>query len=116
VGFVRDLLVFFHLLGMAMLVAMFFLQLRAGAEARLSVGWLHGAGLQLVTGLALQLLAPLTDADYNEAKLGIKLLVLVVIGVIAIVFRLRTTAPPRWVPFTLVTLVVLNVGLAVFWN
>ncbi|HET9138453.1 hypothetical protein [Actinophytocola sp.] len=114
-GFVRDLLVFFHLLGMAMLVAMFFVQLRAGAEARLSVGWLHAAGLQLVTGVALQLLAPATGAHYNNAKLGIKLLVLVAIGVIALVFRLRTTAPPRWVPITLLGLVVLNVGLAVFW-
>ncbi|HEU5473905.1 MAG TPA: hypothetical protein VFV67_24935 [Actinophytocola sp.] len=115
-GFVQDLLVFLHLLGMAMLVAMFFLQLRAGAGANLSVGWLHGAGLQLVTGLALQLLAPLTDADYNHVKLGIKLLVLIAIGVIATVYVVRKVPPPRWVPFTLFGLVVLNVGLAVFWN
>lgn len=114
--FVRDLLVFFHLLGMAILVAMFFVQRRAGAGAPLNVGWLHGAALQLVTGLALQLLAPLTGADYNHVKLGIKLLVLLAIGGLSLVYVIRRVPAPRWLPFTLVGLVVVNVGLAVFWN
>jgi hypothetical protein len=115
VEFVRHLLVFLHLLGMAILVGMFLLQRRAPAGAPLNVGWLHGAALQLITGLALQLLAPLTDADYNHMKLGIKLLVLLVIGGLALVYVIRRVAVPRWLPFTLVGLVVVNVGLAVFW-
>lgn len=115
-GFVRDLLVFFHLLGMATLVGAFLLQLRAGAGASLTPGWLHGLGLQLVTGLALMLLAPVTDADYNQAKLGFKILVLLVIGALAITFTVRRRTAPRWLTFTLGGLVVLNVGLAVFWN
>ncbi|HEV2784126.1 MAG TPA: hypothetical protein VGX25_32470 [Actinophytocola sp.] len=114
-GFVRDLLVFFHLLGMATLVAAFFLQLRIGLDGPLTKGWLHGAGLQLITGVALQLLAPLTDADYDNAKLGIKLLVLIVLGVLAIFYTVRGPAK-RWVPITLIALTVVNVGLAVFWN
>jgi hypothetical protein len=114
VEFVRHLLVFLHLLGMAMLIGTLMLQLKAGQDAALNKGWLHGAGLQLVTGLALMLLAPLTDQDYNHMKLGIKLLVLVIIGVLAVLYVTKDKAP-KWLSPTLGGLVVLNVGLAVFW-
>jgi len=115
VEFVRLLLVFLHLLGMGMLVAMFFLQVRAGAGAPLNKGWLHGAGLQLLTGLALVGLSPLTDKDYDHFKVGVKLLVLVVIGVLAFAY-VRKPAAPTWLPRALAGLVVLNVGVAVFWT
>lgn len=114
--FVRLLLVFLHLLGMAILVGTFLVQNRAGAGARLNVGWLHGAALQLVTGVALQLLAPATDQDYIEAKLGIKLLVLLVIGGLALGYILKRVPAPRWLNPALAGLVVVNVGLAVFWT
>lgn len=112
--FVRHLLVFLHLLGMAMLIGTLMLQLKAGRDAPLNKGWLHGAGLQLVTGIALMLLAPLTSQDYNHVKLGVKLLVLVVIGVLAVLYVTKERAP-KWLPGGLGGLVVLNVGLAVFW-
>jgi hypothetical protein len=114
VEFVRHLLVFLHLLGMAMLIGTLMLQLKAGKDAPLNKGWLHGSGLQLVTGLALMLLAPLTGQDYNHMKLGIKLLVLVVIGVFAVLYVTKDKAP-KWLAPTMGGLVVLNVGLAVFW-
>ncbi len=38
------------------------------------------------------------------------------IGGLALVYVLRRIATPRWLPFTLVGLVVVNVGLAVFWT
>jgi hypothetical protein len=116
VEFVRLLLVFLHLLGMAILVGTFLVQNKAGAGAKLNVGWLHGAALQLVTGVALQLLAPATDAEYNNAKLGIKLLVLLVIGGLALGYVLRRATAPRWLNPVLGGLVVVNVGLAVFWT
>lgn len=112
--FVRLLLVFLHLLGMGLLVGTFLLQLRA-SDGTLNKGWLHGAGLQLVTGIALMALAPLTDADYNHMKLGIKALVVVAIAGIAFTF-IRKTPLPKWVAPALGGLVVLNVGLAVFWT
>ncbi|MQA12344.1 MAG: hypothetical protein GEU98_28195 [Pseudonocardiaceae bacterium] len=112
--FVRLLLVFLHLLGMGLLLGMVMVQLKAGAAAPVNKGWLHGAALQLVTGMALMLLAPATDADYNHMKLGIKILVLVVIGGIA-VFKINSATAPRWFTPTLGALVALNVGLAVFW-
>ncbi|MET0134247.1 MAG: hypothetical protein ABW215_11705 [Kibdelosporangium sp.] len=113
--FVRHLLVFLHLLGMAMLIGTFMLQLKAGRDAPVNKGWLHGSGLQLVTGIALMLLAPLTNQDYNHIKLGVKLLVLVVIGVLAVLYVTKERGPKRLTP-VLGGLVVLNVALAVFWT
>lgn len=113
--FVRHLLIFLHLLGMAMLLGTFMLQLKAGKGAPLNKGWLHGSALQLVTGVALMLLAPLTHQDYNQVKLGIKLLVLIVIGVLAVV-NISKERAPNWLGPTLGGLVVVNVGLAVFWS
>jgi hypothetical protein len=111
VEFVRLLLVFLHLLGMALLVGMFLVQRRAPADAPLNI-----AALQLITGLALQLLAPATDQHYNGAKLGIKTLVLLVIGALALVYVIRKVPAPKWLPPSLVGLVVVNVGIAVFWT
>ncbi|MGM1060795.1 hypothetical protein [Saccharothrix sp. Mg75] len=112
--FVRLLLVFLHLLGMAVLVAMFFVQRRAGADAPLNKGWLHGSALQLLTGVALVGLAPLTDQDYDHVKIGIKTLVLVAVAaLVAVNLKKR---PASWLTPALAGLVVLNVGIAVFWT
>ncbi|MFD1148182.1 hypothetical protein [Saccharothrix hoggarensis] len=113
--FVRLLLVFLHLLGMGMLVAMFFVQRRVGADGPLNKGWLHGSALQLLTGVALVGLAPLTDQDYSHAKIGVKLLVLVAIAALVAV-NLNKPRPATWLTPTLAGLVVLNVGIAVFWS
>jgi uncharacterized membrane protein SirB2 len=115
VDFVRHLLVFLHLLGMAMLIGTFMLQLKAGKDSPLNKGWLHGSALQLVTGIALMLLAPLTNQDYNHIKLGVKLLVLIVIGVLA-VLNISKERVANWLAPALGGFVVLNVGLAVFWS
>lgn len=114
--FLRLLLVFLHLLGMAMLIGTFMLQAKAGAGAPVNKGWLHGTGLQLVTGLALMGLDPANDAvEYDPVKIGVKLAVLVVIGVLAVVY-LRKPAAPSWLNPALGALVVVNVALAVFWT
>lgn len=114
--FLRLVLVFLHLLGMAMLIGVFMLQAKAGKDAPVNKGWLHGSGLQLLTGLVLMGLDPANDAvEYDPVKIGIKLAVLIVIGGLAVAF-LRKPAAPAWLNPALGGLVVLNVGLAVFWT
>lgn len=114
--FLRLLLVFLHLLGMAMLIGTFMLQAKAGAGAPVNKGWLHGTGLQLVTGLALMGLDPANDnVEYDPVKIGVKLAVLVVIGALAVAY-LRKPAAPTWLNPALGALVVINVALAVFWT
>jgi hypothetical protein len=116
VEFVRLLLVFLHLLAMASMVGTFFMQQQEPEGSRLNVGWLHLGILQLLTGVALQLLGPATDQDYIEAKLGVKMLVLLIIVGLALTFVLRKVPAPKWLNPALGGLVVLNVGLAVFWT
>lgn len=113
---IRNVLVFLHLLGMALLIGTFMLQAKAGKGAALNKGWLHGTGLQLITGVALMGLAQVEPKeDYDNIKLTVKLVVLIVIGVLAFL-NLRKESVPNWLNPTLGGLVVLNVGLAVFWT
>jgi hypothetical protein len=113
--FLHQVLLFLHLLGMAVLVAAFLLQRRTAANGPLNAAWLHGAGLQLITGLALVGVLDVQRDDVDHARAGVKLLVLVVIGGLALAFRKRDRMP-NWLLPTLVGLVVLNTGIAVFWN
>jgi hypothetical protein len=113
--FLRDALLFLHLLGMAVLVGAFLLQRRTAASGPLNAAWLHGTGLQLITGLALIGVLELQDEDVNNPKVGIKLLVALAIGGLALAFR-RRDRMPNWLLPALAGLVVLNVGLAVFWG
>ncbi len=109
------LLVFAHLLGMATLVAAFLLQRRTAPGGPLVSLWVSGAAVQLITGLALLGIEPLTDAGYDYIKTGLKLVVALVVAGLAVSFRRAARVPPRLVP-AMAGLVVLNVGLAVFWT
>ncbi|GGM59426.1 hypothetical protein GCM10012275_33240 [Longimycelium tulufanense] len=120
--FVRNLLLFLHLLGMAILVAMFFLQRRTAPEGPLNnpegplnKGWLHGSVLQLLTGMGLVGVAEVMDRDLNHVKIGVKLVVVVVIAGLAVGFQNRERIA-NWLTPTLAALVVLNTGVAVFWS
>lgn len=113
--FLHQVLLFLHLLGMAVLVAAFLLQRRTAARGPLNAAWLHGAGLQLVTGLALVGVIEVQRDDVNHAKIGVKLLVALAVGLLALALRKRDPMPSWLVP-ALAGLVVLNVGVAVFWQ
>lgn len=113
--FVRLLLLFLHLLGMAVLLGSFLVQRRVAPQGPLSAGWLHGGLLQLLTGLGLVGVHEALDKETDQAKFGVKLLVLLVILGAILVYRRRDTLAP-WVAPALAGLVVLNTALAVFWR
>lgn len=112
--FLRLVLLFLHLLGMAVLVGSFMVQRRA-ADGPLNAGWLHGSALQFVTGLALVGVKEAQDADLDHAKVAVKLLVVLVVLGLAFLGRRRDPLP-AWLNPALAGLVVLNVGVAVFWT
>lgn len=113
--FLRQVLLFLHLLGMAVLVGAFLLQRRTATTGPVNAAWLHGAALQLVTGLALVGVLDVQRDDVDHARAGVKLVVVLAVGVLALVYR-RRDRMPGWLLPTLAGLVVINTGIAVFWN
>ncbi|WP_209325427.1 hypothetical protein [Brevibacterium renqingii] len=78
----REILLTLHLLGMAIIVGGYFTVIRS---PRVMPGMLHGAYLQLVTGLLLMGLAEMGDGDVNHMKLGIKLVMAILVTVFAFI-------------------------------
>lgn len=113
--FLRQCLLFLHLLGMATLVGAFLVQRRVAPGGPLNAGWLHGSLLQLLTGLALVGVNEAGAAEVDHAKIGVKLVVLLVIVGLVLVGRRRESSLPPWLVPGLIGLTVLNVGVAVFW-
>ncbi|HEX4977850.1 MAG TPA: hypothetical protein VFV40_08290 [Nocardioides sp.] len=113
----RDLLVFLHFIGLAALFGGLFVQLKADPRV-VNNAMLHGIATQLVTGLLLVGLLEADDgfdADASfHSKIGVKLLVALVIGVLVWVNRRKTL--PTGLFFGLLGLTALNIAVAVFWG
>jgi uncharacterized transporter YbjL len=117
---VRLVLVFLHLVGMASLLGGFLAQLSARPR-RIVAAMLHGALLQLVTGVALVGVRQSLHGDdaarwpVDNTKWGVKLAVLLAILVLVVANRRRAVAAPGG--FWLIGLLTLgNLALAVFWT
>jgi hypothetical protein len=80
-----------HFIGLAAIIGSWMTVLK---EPRVIPGMLHGAILQVVSGLALVGLNEANDVTLNHAKVAVKLVVAVVILVLAVVGlrQQRTTA------------------------
>ena len=109
----RDLLVFLHFIGLAALFGGLFVQLKADPRV-VNNAMLHGIATQLVTGLLLVGVLEADDAEVDNAKVGVKLLVALVIGVLVWVNRRKTL--PTGLFMGLLGLTALNIAVAVFWG
>jgi membrane protein required for beta-lactamase induction len=111
-----QLLVVAHLLGMAALVGTWFTVLRA---PRIAAGMVHGALLQLVTGIAMVGLresgAYVIDEPLDRVKITVKLGVALIVVVLGWVNRKRED-PPAGLVHTVGGLAVVNVVVAAMWN
>lgn len=112
--FVRHLLDFLHLLGFASLLGGFLAQVRA-QQRRVVPAMVHGALTQLVTGIALVGVLQSQDIAVDDAKFGVKLVVLLVIAGLLWVHRARPQVS-EGVYYAVGGLTILNVGIAVFWT
>lgn len=109
----RDILVFLHFIGLAALFGGLFVQLRSGTRV-INAGVVHGALTQVVTGLLLVGLLEGMDEHVDNAKIGVKLVVALVITVLALANRKKTSIP-NGLFFGLLGLTTLNIAVAVFW-
>jgi hypothetical protein len=117
-SFVYHLLIVAHLLGMAAIVGSYFFVLR---NPRVVPGMVHGALLQLVTGLAMVGLRESKayddpDGALDHTKIGVKLLIALVVTVIGWIHRKRGDDAPAGVVHAIGGLAIVNVLIAVLWG
>lgn len=111
-AFVYDLLLILHFLGLAAIIGGYLTVLRS---PRIVVGMVHGALTQLVTGVAMVGLAQAAlDEEVDNAKIGVKMLVALVVAVLAFANRRKEDVSPG-VVHAVGGLAVLNVVVAVLW-
>jgi hypothetical protein len=115
--FVHDVLTFLHFVGFAALFGGFFTQIKTQTPV-VNNAMLHGALTQLVTGLLLVGLADgIRDDDFtvDHAKIGVKLVVVLVITALIWINR-KKPAISRGTFFAIGGLTLLNTIVAVFWH
>ncbi|WP_020096710.1 hypothetical protein [Microbacterium sp. 11MF] len=112
----RSIVVLVHLVGFATLFGAWVVELVGQRRVTRIMHW--GLGIALVAGLALS--APWgLDHDLNYAKIGIKLVILVIIGGLlgAGAGRLRKSGSvPAAIFWPIGILTLVNAGLAVIWR
>ena len=112
--FLRDLLLFLHFIGLAALFGGLFVQVKAQPRV-VNNAMFHGILTQLVTGLLLVGVLEAGDHEVDNAKIGVKLLVALVIGALILVNR-KKQALADGLYVGLLGLTALNIAVAVFWN
>lgn len=115
----KDILLVFHIVGVAGLFGGWFLQLKAigKGEAQIPAGMVHSGWLALLTGL---LMFGINEMLYDvtmdiRIKLTVKLLVLVVIMVLLMINRKKSPVPSG-VMWTAGALTFANIAIAVLWH
>jgi hypothetical protein len=116
---VRNSLLVLHFVGIAALLGGFLSQFRA-RERKIQAGMLHGAYLALLTGVGLVgIRYPLHDENPayplpDNAKIFVKLLLLVVIVILAITAKKKPAVDSgTWLGIGLLSFT--NIVIAVFW-
>jgi hypothetical protein len=109
-----QVLVLVHLIGFAALLGGVLAQSR-DVEPEINVPMLYGAVIELVSGVALWVLAGSGPEPVNVAQLIVKTLVTVFVTVVVVLNR-KYASSPRGLAVLIGGLTVLNAALAVFWQ
>ena len=111
---VFNIVLILHFIGLAGIIGGWLATIKA---PHVNKAMLHGAILQVVTGLLLVGLREMDDVDVNHMKIGIKLVIALVILVVAIL-GVRKEARAQGTTATLAhvagALGIVNVAIAVF--
>jgi hypothetical protein len=114
---VKGILVVLHLVGFGAVFGSTLAQLPAvkQAKARITPGILHGASLLFATGLLLVASIYMLGGQPNNAKIGVKTLVLIAMIVVILLNRKKESVSGG-VLGAIAGLSLLNVALAVLWH
>lgn len=113
--FLRQVLLYAHLIGFAILLGGAVAQL-LNRPLRMNRAMLWGSAVQVVTGLALA--APLRgggDAEPAPAKLAVKLVIAVLIAIAVWASRKRAEVSTGHF-WSVIGMTLVNAGVAVFWQ
>lgn len=110
----RLILLFVHVLGFAALIGGLLAQAGTG-EKRVNAAMRDGAGTAFLAGLALVGVLSAGDQEPNNAKVGVKLLIGLVVLVL-VTANVRKPSIPQGLWAGLLALSVLNVAIAIFWS
>ena len=119
--FLRDLFLFGHFIGLAVLLGAFFAQI-GNSTLRITPGMFHGALTMLITGIGLvgvrhQLFKddPVGYPAIDNAKIAAKLLILIAIFVVILLNRRKEkVGVGPWLSVGLLGMA--DVAIAVFWK
>lgn len=114
---VNQLVLVFHIIGIASLLGGFLTQLSrlSAGDARVTSAFVHGAFTMLVTGLILVGISEMGDDPVNHVKIAVKLVVLLAILVLVMMNRKKDRVPNP-IFGTIGALTTANIFLAVMWN
>ncbi len=113
----KNIVLALHIIGVASLLGGVLVQIPAmrTGKARVIPAILHGAWVMLATGLLLVGLQYPLGHSVDNAKIAVKLVILIAILVIALVYRKRSTLA-SWVLPVLGVLTVANIVIATVWK
>lgn len=112
------ILLILHFIGLAALLGGFLVQVKAigAGTGQVVPAMFHGALTQLVTGLLLVGFVQMAEpGEIDNAKIAVKLFVLIVITTLVILFRKKSVAP-SWALWAIGGLSVANIAIAVLWQ
>ena len=111
----NDVLLVLHLIGVGALLSGFFYQIKDwGKGMKVNAGILHGAWLQLITGLGMVGLIQAMHGteQVNNLVMAVKTVILTVIFFVAYSFN-KKEKTPTWVVPAIAGLTTINIALAV---
>jgi hypothetical protein len=113
----KNVVLAIHIIGIASLLGGVLVQISSIklGTTRILPAIMHGAWTMLATGIILVGLQYPLGHDVNNAKIGVKLVILVAVVVIALVNRKRESLA-RWVIPVLGALTVANIVIATVWK
>jgi hypothetical protein len=110
----RLVLLFLHILGFAALIGGLLVQLK-GPERAVNAAMRDGAGTAFLAGLLLVGVLEADDADVDNAKIGVKFAIGLVVLVL-VMANLRKPRIPNGLYYGLLALTLANIAVAVFWS
>ena len=113
----KNVLLVLHFVGLAAIIGGVMTQIPAfkGGKARVVATIMHGAWLQLITGIALVgIIQGAGLGDVDNIKITVKLVILIVITVLAFMNRKKDRVA-TWIVPTIGVLALADVVIAVFW-